>query len=158
MVRTPAQFALRARSFANELPKLERRTVEAAAAMVKSTAVSELRRAAGADLRLSGVGKRGARIGARYDRGKSTSTAIVRALGPVQLVESNTKPHRVPKKRTRGRRRVVVIPGVGVRASANHPGTRGKHPWARAMDRAIPKVPAVMSAETSKTLRGHFGG
>lgn len=158
MAITPAEFASRARRFAGDLPGVERRTVETAALMVKDTATQQLRQAVGSDLRMSGVGKRGAKVGARYDKGNRSSTAVVRALGPVQLVEGSTKPHRIPRQRKRGRRRVIAIPGVGVRASANHPGTRAKRPWAKAMDRAIPKVPAVIQEETAKALRGVFGG
>lgn len=156
---TPQQFAHRARSFAADLPSLERRTVNAAALMFKNTATAELRKAVGGDLRMSGVGKRGAKVGARYDQGLSASTALVRLTGPVHLVETNMPAHRIPRTRRRGpRRRVLVIPGVGVRAWANHPGTTGKRPWAKTLNQAAPKVPKVLAAETSKALRGTFGG
>lgn len=159
MAITPQQFAVRARSFVNDLPDVERRGVESAALLVKNAVNAQLRVAVGADLRMSGVRKKGARVGARYEKGQSKSTAVVQAFGPMPLIENDTPPHRIPKVRgRRARKRVVVIPGVGVRAWAHHPGTKGKRPWERAINRSVPKVPAVIQAETGKALRKSFGG
>jgi hypothetical protein len=87
----------------------------------------------------------------------SSGTAIIWATGPVHLLESATKPHRIPRTTARGRRRVVVIPGVGVRAWANHPGTHGKHPWAKGVAVAVPRVPQIVDVELNRTMRKHFG-
>ena len=151
-----AQFAKACRAMAGDAQKLEQRATGAAALEVKLIILAEMRRAA-PKLKLN-VGKRGKKIGVSYDPGHSSGTAVVRATGPVHLIESNTKPHRIPKERSRGRRRLVVIPGVGVRAWANHPGTRGKHPWAKGVAIAVPKVPKIVDAELDRTLREHFGG
>lgn len=157
MAITPAQFAQRARGFANDLPKVERRAVGAAALVVKNSALTELRSAVGPDLRMSGVGKRGAKVGARYDQAAGSASALVRATGPVHLIENDTKPHKISPKRRRGSRGALSIPGVGVRASVNHPGTRGKKPWAKAVAKARPKVGGIVAAETNKAMRGAFG-
>jgi hypothetical protein len=150
-----AGFAKACRSMAADAPKLERRATNAAALEVKGVLLAEMRRAA-PNLRLN-VGKRGKKIGVSYQPGASSGTAVIRATGPVQLIESATKPHRIPRERRRGRR-VVVIPGLGVRAWANHPGTRGKHPWSKGVALAVPKVPKIVDVELNRTLGKHFGG
>lgn len=150
-----AGFAKKCRAMAADAPKLERRATNAAALEVKGILLAEMRRVA-PGLKLN-VGKRGKKIGVSYTPGVSSGTAVIRATGPVQLIENTTKPHRIPRARARGGRRVVVIPGVGVRAWANHPGTRGKHPWAKGVAVAVPRVPKIVDAELDRTMRKHFG-
>ena len=108
---------------------------------------------------MSGVGKRGAKLGASFDvRGGANPTGYVRATGPWQLIENDTKARRIPKisgKRAR-KRNVLKIPGVGFRASANHPGTKGKRPWAKAMPLAAKTVPAAWRREQSEALKKAF--
>lgn len=90
----------------------------------------------GGDSRMSGVGKSGGKVGVRYKQ--QGDTVVIEATGPLHLLERPTKPHKI---RPRGKkRRGVVIPGVGVRASANHPGTRGKATWAKGRAAAEPKI------------------
>lgn len=107
---------------------------------------SVMRSDSGGDLRLSGVGRNGAKIGVRVANRSSglTSTAKVSASGPLPLIDKRTKPHRVPRLRSRGRRRVIAIPGIGVRAWANHPGTPGKDTWRRGRSKAEPKIDQLM--------------
>jgi len=157
MPKTVAQFAADAHSFAHDMPALERKVVGAAALKVKTTVLVEMRRIA-PSLRLTGVSKRGAKIGVRYDQGHGSSTALVQATGPVQLIESPTRPHRIPKERQRGRRRIVVIPGVGPRASAQHPGTRGQHPWQKGVALSVPQIPKIIQTETHAQMGKYFGG
>lgn len=108
----------------------------------------------GGDSRLSGVGKRGAKVGARFDVvGQQTH---VYATGPLQFVAHPMSPHRIPKVRKRGRKRVAVIPGVGVRAHAMHPGTKGKDTWRRGVKAARPKVTKVAEGEWSRIIRRAF--
>jgi hypothetical protein len=76
----------------------------------------------------------------------------------VHLIESDTRPHRIPKQRRRGKSRVIAIPGVGVRAYAQHPGTKGKHPWRKGTAKALPKVPAVIAGEVRSAMAAKFGG
>jgi hypothetical protein len=150
-------FAAKARRLSDDMPALERRVVERGALIVKNAVLTEMRAAVGADLRMSGVGRKGAKIGARYDKGNRPSTAVVRATGPAHLIERSTRPHDVPRARARGRR-LIAIPGVGVRASARHPGTRGRRPWARGLAGSVPKIPAVLRDEAAAELRKHFRG
>lgn len=120
-----------------ELRHLERNMVLVAAQTVKTSVQSQLAAAGVENGKLRGVGKKGAKVGVRYDI--LGDKALVRATGPFQLIERDTKAHRIPKVRgARARKRIVVIPGVGVRAWANHPGTKGKHPWAKGVAAAIP--------------------
>jgi hypothetical protein len=138
MADTVPQFLAKTAKMGHELRTLEHRTVEIAALAVKTSVLGQMQIAGVDNGRLRGVGKRGAKIGVRYDFGGRT-TALVRATGPFHLLESDTKTHRIPKERgARARKRVVVIPGVGVRAFAQSRGTKGKHPWAKGVVAAMP--------------------
>jgi hypothetical protein len=132
--------------------------VRQAAQEAKDAQLEALRRDAGGDLRLSRVGRRGAAIGARYDlRGQGrTTSAEVKATGPVPLLANPSKPHRIPRQGGRRRRGVIVIPGVGVRAYANHPGTRGKDSWNKGRERAEPRVRTVIGRKTDEVVKRAF--
>jgi hypothetical protein len=109
--------------------------------------------------RLRGVGKKGAKLTVRYNEGSfdDGAKALVYVLGPAQLVERDTKAHRIPRDRgRRGRRRYAVIPGVGVRAYAQHPGTKGKHPWQKGVDAAMPIVRRIFAHSGEVLMRRHF--
>lgn len=144
-------FARRASRVATAVERGRRATLLEAGKVGKKEHVDLLRRDSGGDLRLSGVGKRGARIGARFDTERDSVT--FKATGPVHFLAHPMSPHRIPKERKRGRRRVVVIPGVGVRAWAHHPGTRGKDSWNRAFPEARRKVSKVMLDEYGNIIR-----
>jgi len=107
------------------------------------------------DSRLSGVGKRGAKVGARFDL-VGGDRVEVKATGPLHFVANPMSPHRIPKSRARGRRRYAVIPGVGVRAWANHPGTSGKNTWKRGVPAARKKVTKVADDRVADTIRKAF--
>lgn len=147
-----SDFARRVGRLATAVDKGRTETLRKAGMVGKSEHVDLLRRDSGGDLRLSGVGKRGARIGARFDM-DGAGRVTVKATGPVQFLANPMSPHRIPRQRSRGRRRVVVIPGVGVRAFANHPGTPGKDSWNRAVPEARRKVTKVMLDEYGNIVR-----
>lgn len=157
MTQSLAQFAARTRNFGPELQSNLKRGISAAALHTKRSIEAEMS-AAGVGKRLSGVGTRGARIGVRYDvRGTDNPVALVRATGPFHLVERSTRAHSItPKKRARRaqRKRALAIPGVGPRASAQHPGTRGKHAFAKGVERAKPGVRRIIGESVVKALRG----
>lgn len=110
--------------------------------------------------RLSGVGKSGARVDVRYQQAPS-GDYLVQAVGPYQLIERDTHGHRIPKtldqtnsKRQARQRRAgfrgrkpLHIPGIGYRTSVHHPGTRGKHPFERAVDEYGKKAAQVYLQE-----------
>lgn len=113
------------------------------------------------DLNLSGVGKNGTKIGVRYTVG--SQAAEVRATGPWQFIEYDTKPHIITSKGLRGTRKsrqaaVQARRSLPLRRGAettrlningsfrfyvNHPGTKGQHPWRNGVNRAAPQLPAI---------------
>lgn len=111
------------------------KVVGAAALAAKKVHLVRLAADTGGDLRLSGVGAKGAKLGVKYT--VLGDSAVIQATGPAHLIERSTKAHRIgPRKRRRG----IVIPGVGVRAYAHHPGTAGKATWAKGRLAAWPKI------------------
>jgi hypothetical protein len=137
MADTVTQFVSKTAKMGTGLRHFERDIVIVGALAVKKSVQTQMAAAGVNNGKLRGVGKKGAKVGVHYTL--AGKTALVRATGPFHLIENNTKPHREPKVRgARARKRVVVIPGVGPRAWANHPGTKGKHPWAKGVVAAIP--------------------
>jgi hypothetical protein len=137
MADTLLTFLEKTAKMEGELRNFERNMVLVTAQAVKTSVQTQMGGAGVQNGKLRGVGKKGAKIGVRYDL--VGETALVRATGPFHLIERDTKAHREPKVRgSRARKRLLVIPGVGVRASANHPGTKGKHPWAKGVLVAVP--------------------
>lgn len=128
---SPAQFATKMARVSKDVRGADRGIVNRAALATKKAV--QVRLAVAAPRGRLNVGKRGQKIGVRYTL--LPKSAKVFMTGPAQLIERDTKPHRIPKERKTGRakRRYAVIPGVGVRAWANHPGTKGKHPWRKGL-------------------------
>jgi hypothetical protein len=125
----------------------------AGAKAAKDAQLDVLRGDSGGDLRLSHVGRRGASVGARYDlRG---DTVDIKATGPVPLIANPIGVHRIPRANRR-RRGVIAIPGIGVRASANHPGTRGKDTWNKGRERAKPRIKTAVSRKSDEVVRKAF--
>lgn len=139
-----------------ELHTLEHRTVEVAALAVKTSVTAQMAAAGVQNGKLRGVGKKGQKIGVRYDI--AGSKALVRATGPFHLIERDNKDHRTPKVRgSRSKRRVVVIPGVGVRAYANVKGSKGKHPWAKGVAAAVPAAEKAHGLALRQALAKAYG-
>lgn len=137
-----------------------RETVRLAAIAAKAGQLDEMRHDAGGNLRLDRVRSgKGATIGARYDligNGAATS-ARVKATGPVPLLANPIKAHPIPKRGPRARRRkLLAIPGIGVRASVQHPGTKGKDTWNRGRERVEPKVRKLIAKRTDVVVRRSF--
>jgi hypothetical protein len=98
------------------------------------------------------------RVNVRYDI--FGDKAIVKFTGPAHLALNPTKAHRIEprsRSRRRGNKRALTI-GGDVRASANHPGTRGKDPRAaRAKAAAAVVAPrAFQKAGLTDALRKNF--
>lgn len=154
--KTPEQFAKQAGGFAGQLQKAQRASMGKVGLHVKTVTLASLRVTVGPELRMSGIGKKGAKVGVSYDvKGYKNPSVLVRALGPVHLVERSTKPHRIPKQNRR-KKKYAVVPGVGVREHANHPGTHGKRPWGRGVDAALPAVPRIIQAGVHQALKDTF--
>lgn len=142
-------------AFQKNLVGAQRDGVRAGALLVTTSVRRELARAAPSG-RLSGVGRRGARLSVGFDAPRSTSNpvALVRARGPWQLIENRTRAHTIVAKRRRRAqtRRAAVLTPAGPRASVNHPGTRGKHPWERGVRVAEPRILPTMQAEVHAAM------
>lgn len=160
MADTPAQFTEKCSRFVTELTTLETKVVNEGALATKTAVQAALAAAGVQSGKLRGVGKRGARIGVRYRL--YPNRAYVFMYGPAQLLERDTSAHRIPREfrgranRAGVRKRntsVIVIPGVGVRASAMHPGTHGKHPFEKGVIAAAP----LLAAASAKVLVGAMG-
>ena len=132
--------------------------VRRAALHVTRTIREEIRLVAGADMRLSGVGIRGARVGAGYDvKGRVNPTAIISARGPLHLGDRDTSAHEIrPRSRYRRGKKALRLPGGLIRASAQHPGTRGRHPFARGVARTANAVVGIYEEQIWRQIRGAF--
>lgn len=117
--------------------------------------------ASGGDSRLSGVGKKGAKVGARYKvKGTGANvSSLVFATGPLHLIERDTDPHdEFPRRERFGRStgpKALVTP-YGVRASVLHPGTKGQHPFERAVDATAPDALRIFQRGLEQALRKAF--
>jgi hypothetical protein len=150
---SPAQLSAKLARLAGDFADLPHTLVGDAALATKQIIK------AGSPARLRGVGKRGARLDVRYTRsgGGAESKALVFAVGPWQFIEHDTRPHRIPRQRgPRARKRYVVIPAVGPRRSANHPGTRGKHPWSKGVTAAEPVAGRMLQSRGELVMRRIF--
>lgn len=127
--------------------------------------------------RLRNVGKNGARVGVRLQRG--ANSIVVQATGPLQLIERDTKAHQIPRsvgvrrrrtatgrlshqRESTGRvlsaRRPLFINGSWVTGPVNHPGTQGKYPFERG---ALAAEPAALTAARTifaRSLASVFNG
>ena len=156
-----------------------RETIMAASMAAKQIHIAAINAVAGGDGRLSGVGVRGAKVGARFSiKGTSTSPeSFIKATGPLPLIENDTKGHVIRSKHVRGKARrgfvgptalgqfkqkkvtgpslapVLNIPGIGYRRSARHPGTKGQHPWRKGKKRAQPVITKIMRKRTFTIIK-----
>lgn len=134
-----------------------------------------------APARLRNAGRRGSKLGVRYNVGTygGEAKSLVYATGQWQLIERDTKPHRIPGlkgQKTRQNRSIratkgrmfgpafggektnakPIVFGGNVRAYAFHPGTKGKKPWARGVAMALPKVRKVLPTKGATVMRRIF--
>lgn len=158
-IDTPAEAARKFHRLANDIPNMHQKVLTASALTLKKSVQGTLKVAAPRG-RLN-VGKRGAKVGVRYDT-QGPRRAVVRMTGPAHLLENPTKAHRIPKEtvgrgsRKRANKKQIYIPGVGVRASANHRGTKGKQPWAKGIRAGIPHLDTVGGKILKDTMRQVF--
>lgn len=120
----------------------------------------------------------GAKWGVRYDvKGYENASALVRVLGPLHLVDRDTKPHKIYRKGQRAKGRgsgrinkqamynelfggvgaynggALKLPDGNFRRVVNHPGTKGKGIWAAAKTKAEIAVPRVMAGRMKETWK-----
>lgn len=160
----PRAFDRMTTSVARTVPELKTaqgRGVQKAALETKNLINTEIRKVTG-DMRMSGVGKRGAKVGARYDiKGSTNPTALVTAIGPIHLIERSVSPHlitprskqRTAKGRRRRGRKALAFNG-GVYASAFHPGVRrSSGPFAKGAEKAAKVTPQIFKQQIENGLR-----
>lgn len=151
--RSPAELAAKFTKLQAGLAGAQREGVRAGALLVTNSVRRELRSAAPSG-RLSGVGRRGAKVSVGFDAPKSLTNpvALVRMRGPAHLIENPTKPHVItPRRGRRGGKRAVVTP-AGPRARVQHPGTKGKQPWAKGVRASEHLVLRAIKRETEAAM------
>jgi hypothetical protein len=149
-----ARLAAQCRTFSGQLRAAQKAGAQKAGRGLADRVEVNTRAVAAAGV-LSGVGRAGAKVGAKVDTLKA-GTVLVKVTGPYQLIERDTKAHREPRARRAGGRRALLIPGVGYRRSVQHPGTKGKHPFERAVNQYGPQVPKVFQAEVHSAMARTF--
>jgi hypothetical protein len=138
-----------------ELRRAQVRGVQKGALLVTRAIRAEIREATGGDNRLSGVGRRGARVGARYDvKGQVNPTAIVYATGPLHLIEHDTEPHDIQaRNRRRGGTSTMRFADGRFSRTAEHPGTTGSRPFEKGYLKTRDKTGPAFDREVQAAIR-----
>lgn len=157
-----------------------------AVALAMTTAVRRKQRTAtGGDMKLSGVGKNGTRIGAKYVSIGDGKT-VVQATGPAHLAEWDVKPHTItPKKGSGlGRRRsdranearqrahlkshfgitkdpagaavLALADGTFARYTTRAGGSKGRHPFENGVNQVLPATGEIMRRSLRASLAQTF--
>jgi hypothetical protein len=124
-----ATVARKANAIAREIDA-SRRTALGDAGLVLKRSVEDARARVAPSGRLRNVGK-GARLNVRYDV-EGERQVKVKVTGPWPIIEENTKAHTVQPKKRKGKK-AIAFNGMA-RASAQHPGTKGKHPFRKGIE------------------------
>lgn len=148
-----AAFARKVDRLGKGLSDLERRRLVAVVRKAKREIEDEVRSASGGDLRLSGVGRKGAKLGVR-DR-TETGSGTIYATGPIQLIEHDTAAHVIPRVNRR-KKKVLHFPDGSFRRTVEHPGTSGKAPFAKGVRKVRPKIGRYFDQETAEIIGGVF--
>jgi hypothetical protein len=166
------------------IKKGQTETLYKASAKAKTIHQQHMRAAIGGDMRMSNVGKRGARISIKYRVGKKGELpwASIKVTGPAQLIERDTRAHPIYPRGTSGGRQgagrkkkfnatvgpfamqgpiavgkkrgnLIMPPVSGFRRSAFHPGTTGKHPFARGQKAAQPAVLRIIRGNMFRVIK-----
>jgi hypothetical protein len=152
VTQTVQDWADRAATLPAALVDATPRAVLAGSRVLDAAVRANVAQATGGDMRLSRVRSgKGARVDTvvRLVGSGSRAQARVVPVGPIMLVEKDTRRHLQPfryvAERTGGKRSysmarrrkasrspIMNIPGVGWRRRVDHPGTKGKEPVHRA--------------------------
>lgn len=155
MAKDLAWVATMAARLPGELQKGQKLAVRAAALEVTRGIRSEIRSASGGDNRLSGVGRRGARVGARfYMEGPPESPrAIIQATGPLHFLEHPTRPHGIAPRGGRRGSRALRLRNGQFAARVHHPGTRPSKPFERGYLRTREQAGKVFDKQVQGAIR-----
>lgn len=151
-----------------EITRANRVGVEKACLAGKNVMLATMTAALGGN-RLSGVGKKGAKVGVRYHvRGYMNPVGIIQYTGPAHLANSGTRPHQIlPRSRqttAKGNRRrgsAKALSPAGnpwAAASADHPGTKGKKFFEKAEPIVVAQSKRIITQEVRSHLAGTFTG
>ena len=143
---------------ASELDRFTAEALGKAALEVKKLMLNGVRPYTGGDLRLSNVGKRGAKLNVRYDyqRGSRGKAVRVRAVGPWQFIEYDRKrgypiPKRKKSRKNPGRK--LHIGDDWVTGPVRGGSLRGRKPWARTLPKAMAQVSDIFAKEFAQVVR-----
>jgi hypothetical protein len=179
MPRDLADLALSAARTASALPEAQRRGVQKAALHVTTVIRSEIRSVTG-DMRLSGVGRRGAKVGASFKVSGTGGSATVKATGPLHIIERDMPPHDIQPRGYRVSKRYLNLVAKGklpadgkriylgggkalkfgggfYRRASLAGGSRGKHPFERGWKKAAPETTRIFQREVRATFRKSWG-
>jgi hypothetical protein len=151
------QLSVKTGKMATELTRSKRSAINAGSLALKRSIETRLPQSR----RLRGVGKRGARVGVRYDirDAGQRATSVVRATGPLHLLERDTKPHVIePKSKGRAANRrqragAVRLVDGSFRRRVPHPGTTGQKPFAKGITDGKPKALRAMRNSTVDAVK-----
>lgn len=156
---TPGQLAAKMEAAALGVLDGAREGVREAAIVGKAIFEAEL-----PARRLSRVGRRGAKVGARFENPTSMKNpqAILKYVGPVHWLNSGTSKHLIgPKGWRRGRAsgRLKFTGGDGeIRAGVvEHPGTDGREFFPGAVKKVAAAAPKQIKAAQHRALLKVFG-
>lgn len=159
MSASAADLAAKCAATGSRLTAVPRAGVTEAALAAKGVMLAEAAKAGAT--RLSGVGRKGARVGVGFDvKGGVNATAIVSYRGPAHLANNPTRPHEItPRKGGRGRqgKRALSTPD-GAFARVQHPGTRGKQFFEAAAPKVAAQTRAIFRQEVRRQLVSVWGG
>lgn len=158
--RTLADLSASLAATPKAMQRGQRRGVNKAALHVTRSVRREIVLVTG-DNRLSGVGRRGAKVGAGYNvRGRVNPTALISARGPLHLIERDTGAHSIEPRRKRARgnrkRRAALKFGATYATAVDHPGTRGQRPFGKGVDRVKRDVAKIIEDEVWYFVRREF--
>lgn len=184
---SPSEFAAKMQKWALKINGAGRDGVYQGSLEAKRIFLASIARKA-PSLRLRNVGKKGAKLGVAFDiKGTVNPTSLIRALGPMQIIEHRLSPHLIVPRGARGlgrsrtarqqglashldsgakhanfgRRAFLVMPGSehGFAAYAKHPGVaRAIGPWGLALPAVKTATLAAMTKAQHDAAASVFAG
>jgi hypothetical protein len=142
---------------------VEKTGVAGAAKAVSTAITAEVLAQTHGTARLSGVGKKGARLGVRTVI--TSNRAVITATGPWQFIEGDTRKHDIsPRGRRTGKRgralkgaKALTIGGEFYASAKNTGGSKGKRPFAKGTVAGEPAAKAAFEVAETAALREVFG-
>lgn len=147
-----AGLAAKCAAAAKAIEKARKEAAKAAALSLRSDIERSRNAAVGGDGRMSRVGRSGAKLGVTV-RTVGDGDQRLKATGPWPLIEGDTPPHKIAVRKKRG----IAFGGI-VRASAQHPGTKGKQPWRKGVQAGKPEAVRILRRQTTDAAFGAFKG